>query len=133
VETEPVDVVKLTEKWYALPAAVRGLLSELALARLDGDLIEILADWLEEHGHHGAARVRLLRPRPGDVVGVLAATNGPADQILAQGLVAQLGREGIAAVRLLRTDGGTEDLTLLLSNWVRQEELDRARQSPPWV
>jgi hypothetical protein len=59
---------QLLDRLDALPPALRGLIRAALESRLDGDLLEFLADYLDEHGLADGRPVRLLRPQKGDVL-----------------------------------------------------------------
>jgi hypothetical protein len=114
---------QLLDRLDALPPALRGLIRAAAESRLDGELLEFLADYLDEHGLADGRRVRLLRPQQGDV---LAVWGGWANPLAAQEAAGALAM--FAAV--LDLSPGQDLATaapeqLRAAGWVRAEELTR--------
>jgi hypothetical protein len=70
----------LLDRLDALPPALRGLIRAALESRLDGDLLEFLADYLDEHGLADGHKVRLLRPVPGDLLLLWHRTHYTSDE-----------------------------------------------------
>lgn len=128
----PADVLS---RFDALPSVLRGFLTALARDRLDADTILVFADWLEEHGRTAEGqRVRLLRPRPGDVLVLLPQDQHPIE-VQRQALADRAGELadalGLCWVGLPSPEFDirlADPEQLRAAGWVREEEaVERVR------
>jgi hypothetical protein len=128
----PTPLAAPLRAWNALPAVLRGYLLALAEDRLDEISILTFADWLEEHGQTEAGqRVRLLRPRSGDVLAVWPSADTDDAHFTAGIVCNELANRGFATVLMLfgETLAAADPEQLRAAGWVREEEaVERVRQ-----
>jgi hypothetical protein len=110
----------------ALPPALRGLIRAALESRLDGDLLDFLADYLDEHGLADGHKVRLLRPVSVDVIAVWADRDSAMRE--AERVAADLERATALPAVVLVPGARVECLhpdQLRAVGWVREEEAAR--------